>query len=106
LGIPGCVVEPAGANVEGRSFAAAFDAQSEAEGEIELALASDPDLEFGLVDLSGGPDRSPSAFRFLPLLVLVELLTAGLLTSLVASSAGFVGFAGVGFWAGFGGAGD
>ena len=97
---------PAGASVEGRPFAPAFDAQSEAEGEMELALAIDPDLEFGLMDLSGGPDRSPSAFRFVPLLVLVELLTAGLLTSLVASSAGFVGLAGEGFWAGLGGAGD
>jgi hypothetical protein len=106
LGIPGCVVGPAGASVEGRSFAPAFDAQSEAEGEMELALAIDPDLEFGLMDLSGGPDRSPSAFRFVPLLVLVELLIAGLLTSLEASSAGFVGLAGEGFWAGFGGAGD
>ena len=106
MGIPGCVVGPAGASVEGRPFAPAFDAQSEAEGETELALAIDPDLEFGLMDLSGGADRSPSAFRFVPLLVLVELLTAGLLTSLVASSAGFVGFVGEGFWAGFGGAGD
>lgn len=106
MGIPGCVVGPAGASVEGRPFAPAFDAQSEAEGETELALAIDPDLEFVLMDLSGGPDRSPSAFRFVQLLVVVELLTAGLLTSLVASSAGFVGFAGEGFWAGFGGAGD
>ena len=106
MAIPGCVVGPAGASVEGRPFGPAFDAQSEAEGETELALAIDPDLEFGLMDLSDGPDRSPSAFRFVPLLVLVELLTAGLLTSLLASSAGFVGFAGEGFWAGFGGAGD
>jgi hypothetical protein len=73
---------------------------------MELVLAIDPDLEIGLMDLSGGPDRSPSAFRFVLLLVPVELLTAGLLTSLVASSAGFVGFAGEGFWTGFGGAGD
>ena len=106
MGIPGGVAGPAGANVEDRSFAPALDAQSEADGETELAWASDPDLELGLMDLSGGPDRSPSAFRFVPLLVLVELLTAGLLTSLVASSAGFVGFAGEGFCAGFGGAGD
>jgi hypothetical protein len=106
LGIPGGVAGPAGANVEDRSFAPAFDAQSEAGGKTELAWASDPDLELGLMDLSGGPDRSPSAFRFVPLLVLGELLATGLLTSLVASSAGLVGFAGVGFWAGFGGAGD
>jgi hypothetical protein len=95
-----------GADVEGGPFVAAFDAPSEAGGEVELALASDPDLEFGLRDLSDGLDRSPSAFRLVPLLVLRELLTAGLLTSLAASSAGLVGFAGVGFWAGFGGAGD
>ena len=106
MGIPGCVAGSAGASVEDRSFAPAFDAQSEAGGATELACASDPDLELGLMDLSGGPDRSPSAFRFVPLLVLGELLAAGLLTSLEASSAGLVGFASVGFWAGFGGAGD
>ena len=73
------------------------DVERDDEGKEELALPDDPGLELDLIVLSGGPDRSPSAFRFVPLLVLIGLLTAGLLTSLVASAAGFVRFAGKGF---------
>ena len=87
-------------------FDVAVDVESNAGAKDELILPNDPDLEVDLMVLSGGPDRSPSAFRFVLLLAVTELLTAGLLTRLVASPAGFVGIAGAGFWAGFGGAGD
>jgi hypothetical protein len=92
--------------VERLPFDDALEVEREVEGTYEFVLPDGPGLKFDLMALSGGPDRSPSAFRFVPLLVSMELLMAGRLTSLVASAADFVGFAGVGFWAGFGGAGD
>lgn len=71
-----------------------------------MLVPDDSGLEYGLIAFSSGPDRSLSAFRFVPLLVLMELLMEGLLTRFVASAAGFVGFAGGGLGAGLGGAGD
>jgi hypothetical protein len=97
---------PPGVGVERLLFDAALNVEIEADGDDELVLSDDPGLEFDLIVLSGGPDRSPSAFRFVPLVVLTELLMVGLPTSLVVSAAGLVGFGGVGFWVGFGGAGD
>lgn len=99
-----------GVGVERLPFDDELGVESDAEGKDEL-LPDNSGLEYGLIAFSGGlDDRSPSAFRFVPLLVLMELLMAllmaGLLTRFVASAAGFVGFAGVGLGTGLGGAGD
>jgi len=92
--------------VERLPFEDVLDVESDAEGKDVLLLLDDSGLGYGLIAFSGPPGRSPSAFRFLPLLALIELLMAGLLTRFVASAAGFVGFTGVGLGTGFGGAGD
>jgi hypothetical protein len=99
-----------GVGVERLPFDDELGVESDAEGKDEL-LPDNSGLEYGLIAFSGGlDDRSPSAFRFVPLLVLMELLMAllmaGLLTRFVASAAGFVAFAGVGLGTGLGGAGD
>jgi hypothetical protein len=100
-----------GVGVERLPFDDELGVESDAEDKDELLLPDNSGLEYGLIAFSGGPDdRSPSAFRFVPMLVLMELLMAplmaGLLTRFVASATGFVGFAGVGLGTGLGGAGD
>ena len=98
---------PADIDVARWLFVVALNVGRAADGTEELAPPDDPGLEFDLMILSGGLSRSPSAFRFVWLLFALDaLLTAGLLTSLEASPAGRVGFEGVGFEAGLGGAGD